>query len=130
MAISHGRATGRGTQGPSVTFTGTVFLDPVLQAAGIAVNDVTFTPGARTFWHRHPGGQLLIVKAGRGVVVTRDGRAIPVEAGDVLWTPPGEDHWHGAGPDSLLAHTAISHGQTEWQEEVTVSEYAARTADT
>jgi quercetin dioxygenase-like cupin family protein len=102
-------------------------MDPVLQAAGITVNDVTFTPGARTFWHRHPGGQLLIVKAGRGLVVTRTGQAILIETGEVLWTPPGEDHWHGACPGALLSHTAISHGQTEWLEEVTTSDYAART---
>ena len=127
MPVSHGRASGRSAQGPSATFTGTVFMDPVLQASGIAVNDVTFTPGARTFWHRHPGGQLLIVKAGRGLVVLRTGQVIAVEAGEVLWTPPGEDHWHGACPGSLLTHTAISHGQTEWQEEVTASDYATRT---
>jgi quercetin dioxygenase-like cupin family protein len=129
MSISHGRADGRGTQSPSATFSGTVFVDPVLQADGITVGEVTFTPGAHTFWHRHPGGQLLIVKAGRGVVATRDGAAVIVEAGDVLWTPPGEDHWHGACPGSVLTHTAASHGPTEWLEEVTAAEYGARTGD-
>jgi quercetin dioxygenase-like cupin family protein len=129
MAVIRGRASERQTRSPSATFTGTIFMDPVLQADGIMVNDVTFSPGARTFWHRHPGGQLLIVKAGRGVVVTRDGHAVVAEAGDVLWTPPGEDHWHGACAGSQLTHTAVSHGQTQWLEEVTASEYAARTGD-
>jgi quercetin dioxygenase-like cupin family protein len=127
--MSHGRASGQATPGPGATFTGAVLLDPVLRAADVAVNDVTFAPGARTFWHRHAGGQILIVRTGRGMVVTRQGQAVVVEAGDVLWTPPGEDHWHGACPGSPLTHTAISHGQTQWQEEVAESDYASAAED-
>lgn len=126
MFISHRRAAGHPTGSPGGTFTGTVYLDPVLQAPGTAVNDVTFTPGARTFWHRHPGGQLLIVKGGRGLVASRDGEIFAVEAGDVIWTGPHEEHWHGAFPDTVMTHTSISHGQTEWQEEVAASDYARR----
>ena len=65
------------------------------------INTVIFTPGARTYWHRHPGGQLLVVTAGRGVVATRDQGQV-ITGGDVIWAEPGEEHWHGACGDSLL----------------------------
>ncbi len=126
MHISHGRAAGQPTGRPSGTFSGTVYLDPVLQAPGAAVNEVTFAPGARTFWHRHPGGQLLIVKGGRGLVAGRDGHVCSVEAGDVIWTEPGEEHWHGASPETVMTHTSVSLGQTDWQEEVAPADYTRR----
>lgn len=128
MLISHSRASGQPTGSPSSTFTGTVFMDPVLQVPGTMVNDVTFAPGARTFWHQHPGGQLLIVKAGRGLVAGRDGQVSAVEAGDVIWTGPDEEHWHGASPDTMMTHTSVSHGQTDWHEEVAPADYARQAA--
>jgi quercetin dioxygenase-like cupin family protein len=87
------------------------------------INTVVFTPGARTHWHRHPGGQLLVVTAGRGIVATRDGEAQVVTSADVVWAEPGEEHWHGACADSLLTHMAVSHGTTEWGGEVAQSDY-------
>jgi quercetin dioxygenase-like cupin family protein len=89
------------------------------------INTVIFTPGARTYWHRHPGGQLLVVTAGRGVAATRDGDAKVITSGDVVWAEPGEEHWHGACGDSLLTHMAVSHGTTEWGGEVGESDYTA-----
>ena len=97
-------------------------LDPVLNAPGVMINTVIFTPGARTYWHRHPGGQLLAVTAGRGVVATRD-QAQVITGGDVVWAEPGEEHWHGACGDSLLTHLAVSHGPTEWGGEVEENDY-------
>src|SRR5690242_2652204 len=72
-----------------------------------------------------PGGQLLVVTAGRGVVATRDGGAQVVTSGDVVWAEPGEEHWHGACGDSLLTHMAVSHGATEWSGEVAEGDYTA-----
>ena len=69
MHISHGRS-GQPSEQRTATFTGTVHLDPVMTAPGVMINTVIFTPGACTYWHRHPGGQLLVVTAGRGVVAT------------------------------------------------------------
>lgn len=100
-------------------------MDPVLSAPGVAVNTVVFTPQARTFWHSHPGGQLLVVTAGRGVVARKSGESHLVEGGDLVWAEPGEEHWHGASGDALMAHTAISHGATEWHEEVSEADYRA-----
>ena len=43
--------------------------------------------------------------------------------GTSFWAAPGEEHWHGAAPDSFVAHTAISLGVTEWREEVPGDRY-------
>jgi quercetin dioxygenase-like cupin family protein len=124
MHVSHGRS-GQPSEQRTATFTGTVHMDPVLNAPDVMINAVVFTPGARTHWHRHPGGQLLVVTAGRGIVATRDGDIEVVTSGDVIWAAPGEEHWHGACDDSLLTHMAVSHGTTEWGGEVGESDYTA-----
>jgi len=125
MYVSHGRIEGQPSGQRTATFTGTVHLDPVLTAPEVMINTVIFTPGARTYWHRHPGGQLLVVTAGRGIVATRAGDARVVGSGDVVWAGPGEEHWHGACEDTLLTHLAVSHGTTEWGGEVGQSDYTA-----
>ena len=89
----------------------------------IRVYSVIFEPGARTYWHSHAAGQTLLINSGRGMVQTRDGDKRVVGAGDVVWAPPGEVHWHGAAPDAFLGHTAVSLGLTSWEEEVDEEEY-------
>lgn len=123
MQVSRGRS-GRPSEQRTATFTGTVHADPVMDTGHVLINTVVFTPGARTYWHRHPGGQLLVVTAGRGVVATRDQVQV-VGNGDVVWAEPGEEHWHGACRDSLMTHLAVSHGSTEWGGEVRESDYTA-----
>lgn len=125
MHVAHGRAVGQPSEQRTATFTGTGHLDPVLATGAVMINTVIFTPGARTYWHSHPGGQLLIVTAGRGIVAARSGEVHVLGTGDVVWTEPGEEHWHGACPDTLLTHTAVSHGTTQWQDEVGAGDYAA-----
>ena len=83
----------------------------VLFAAGdrssmMAVN-VTFEPGAHTVWHNHPAGQYLIVTSGSGWMQQRGGKKLEIKAGDVVWTPPGGFHWHGATTNSALSHLAV-----------------------
>jgi quercetin dioxygenase-like cupin family protein len=87
------------------------------------VNSVFFEPGGRTFWHSHAGGQVLIVGTGSGMIETRDGDRYALHPGDIVWAAPGEEHWHGAAPDSFVAHTAISLGVTQWLEEVAGDRY-------
>jgi quercetin dioxygenase-like cupin family protein len=79
---------------------------------------VRFPAGARTHWHRHPIGQVLYVTDGRGRVGIRDGTVENVAAGDVVVTPPNEEHWHGAAEDAEVRHVALSFGATEWLEPV------------
>lgn len=80
--------------------------------------EVSFPAGARTHWHSHPGGQVLFVTDGAGRVGTRDGRIEPLEAGDLAYAPPDEQHWHGASEDAAVRHLALSFGVTEWYEPV------------
>jgi quercetin dioxygenase-like cupin family protein len=91
----------------------------------VRVNSVVFDPGGRTYWHSHDDGQLLFVAGGRGAVETRDGDQRELLPGDAVWAPPGEEHWHGAAPDSLLVHTAVSLGRTQWLDEVSGERYQA-----
>lgn len=129
MRIKHGREAEMASEQRSDTFTGTVWADHVLTGAdGAMVLTVVFHPGARTHWHTHERGQILFVTHGRGYVQTRAGEGAWVTAGDVVHFAPGEEHWHGAGPDTYLVHTAVSMAQTSWLVPVTDSEYGDRVA--
>jgi len=75
----------------------------------------------------------LHVTEGRGLIQARDGEVIEIRPGDTIYTPPGEWHWHGAGPDHFMTHIAMWEGagegpETEWGEKVTDGEYHARPA--
>jgi quercetin dioxygenase-like cupin family protein len=97
--------------------------------AGAGVNRVTFAPGSRTFWHRHQGGQMLIGCAGSGLVVTRDA-VQDIGEGAVVHAFAGEEHWHGALPDSFMSQQSIVlSGGTEWLEEVSEQDYLAAVVD-
>jgi quercetin dioxygenase-like cupin family protein len=116
-----------GTAGkPGSQFSGEAFPYLTMTATdGVTINTVNFTPGARTFWHHHENGQIIQVVAGRGLIQA-DNEDAPriLNAGDTVWCPPGERHWHGAAPDSFLTHTAISLGVTSWAEPVNDNEYS------
>lgn len=106
-------------------FTGDVWLRSTLRAEdGTDVGVVHFAPGARTHWHRHPGGQFLFAVSGRGRVRSRDGEGHVVEAGDVIHVDGDEWHFHGGMPDSPLVHVAVNGGGApEWSDPVTDEEY-------
>jgi quercetin dioxygenase-like cupin family protein len=126
MRISHGRTGGTPSRRGQDTFTGTVYLDPVVEARpAVGINDVLFEPRSRTYWHSHERGQVLFVKAGEGYVGSRGGAAEKLQPGDVVYADPNEEHWHGAGPDSYLVHAAVSLGVTTWLEEVAEQSYNA-----
>ena len=118
------------SKGPTDWFTGTVRIDPLFQVnapARAAGASVTFEPGARTAWHRHPLGQTLIVTSGCGWVQREGGPIEEIHPGDVVWFPPGEKHWHGATPTTAMTHTAIQEqldGKVvEWLEKVSDDQY-------
>lgn len=121
------QASGRG---PAEWFTGDVRLDPLFQAAEparVVAASVTFEPGARTAWHTHPLGQMLIVTAGCGLAQREGGPVEEIHPGDVVWFSPGEKHWHGATETTGMTHLAIQErldGRTvEWLEHVTDEQY-------
>jgi quercetin dioxygenase-like cupin family protein len=117
-------------KGPAAYFTGTVRVDPLFNPpdpARVACALVTFEPGARTAWHTHPLGQTLIVTAGCGRV-QRDGGSIEeIRAGDIVWFPPGERHWHGATPTTAMSHIAIQEkldgSPVDWLEQVSDEQF-------
>lgn len=108
----------------TATFTGVVYGDPLLDGTdGVAVTSVFFAPGARTHWHSHAGGQVLQVVSGSGLIGVDGELPRPLGAGDVVWAPPGELHWHGGGPDTALLHLAVSLGVTSWGQPVSDDDY-------
>jgi quercetin dioxygenase-like cupin family protein len=68
---------------------------------------VIFQPGARSAWHTHPLGQILIVTDGVGWIQQWDGPVQVIRKGDVVWIPPGIKHWHGATPTTTMTHIAV-----------------------
>jgi quercetin dioxygenase-like cupin family protein len=91
-------------------FTGSVIVDPLFRAedpARLDVVSVTFEPNARSPWHTHPIGQLLVVTAGCGLTQVEGSPVEKICPGDVIWTPPGVKHWHGATPTTAMTHISI-----------------------
>jgi quercetin dioxygenase-like cupin family protein len=83
---------------------------------------VTFEAGARTAWHSHPLGQTLIVTEGSGFIQQRGGPIQEFREGDVVWTPPNVQHWHGASKGGRMSHIAIQEridgSNVQWFEKV------------
>ncbi len=103
--------------GPPTFFVGEVTMQPITTEDGLDIVLVRFSPGARTYWHTHVSPQVLHCTEGRGVLATRSERA-EVGPGDIVHIAPGEEHWHGATPDSSFTHLSIrATGETEWTTE-------------
>ena len=99
------------TEGTSSNFRGEVSVGERFRGTGgarLGGAAVTFAPGARTRWHSHPLGQLLIVTEGRGWTQIEGQAVRDLKPGDVVWTPPGEKHWHGGTRTSGLTHVAVA----------------------
>src|SRR5579872_2857068 len=128
------RASARPTkQAPAANFTGTVYSDEIVVGttpSRMRASVVSFTPGARTAWHAHPVGQTLYCLSGVGRICFKGEQPQALHPGDVVNIPPDTLHWHGASPDRLFAHLALSEqgeqGQgTAWSEHVSDAEYSA-----
>lgn len=127
---SNSQLFAKGVKAPSNNFTGIAWVNMVVQASeglDCSTGVVTFEPGARTAWHRHPGGQILLITDGIGYYQER-GKLIEImKKGDVIKCIPGTEHWHGASPDSKVTHIAIGPnskmGSAVWLEKVTEKEY-------
>ena len=120
----------KGNRGPDTTFTGTVWVRPLVSndsAYTTVVTNVSFEPGARTFWHSHPAGQLLLVTDGVGYYQEQGKPRQPLHQGDVIQCRPDVLHWHGASSTHSLTHIAINpnteKGIVVWKQAVTDQEY-------
>jgi quercetin dioxygenase-like cupin family protein len=128
MRVRRGRQENTPSELFTKTFTGTVYGDRIVSddgEAAINVGSVLFHPGARTYWHSHSRGQVLLVTSGEGRIRIAGGDGRRIRAGDVVQADPGEVHWHGAGPDTYMVHTAVTLGITSWSDAVTDAEYGA-----
>ena len=119
-------------KGPADLFTGTVRVEPLFEAPApgrVSGASVTFEPGARTAWHTHPLGQILVVTAGCGWTQCEGGPVVEIRAGDVIVCPPDHRHWHGATPTTAMTHIAIQEAlngsPVTWMEKVTDDQYLA-----
>lgn len=129
MVVTH-VGTQMSNKGPAQNFTGSVRVDPLFSAhppGTTTGSSVTFEPGARSAWHTHPAGQILVVTAGAGRVQQWGGQAQDIRPGDVIWTPPGVKHWHGAAPTTSMTHLSILDSvngkNADWMEKVTDEQY-------
>jgi quercetin dioxygenase-like cupin family protein len=119
-------------KGQAEYFTGSVRIDPLFEASDPARArgaSVTFEPGARSAWHKHPLGQTLIVTSGCGWVQSEGGPKEEIRPGDVVSCSPKEKHWHGATTVTAMTHIAIQEALdgkvVEWLEKVSDEEYQA-----
>ena len=123
----------KGNKAPATNFTGTVWLHPVVandSTFHLVMGSVTFEPGARSNWHNHPAGQILLITD--GVCYTQE-RGKPLQVyrkGDVVKCLPNIEHWHGASPDSSMTHISVNpntqNGIVNWLEPVTDEQYNSR----
>lgn len=114
-----------GTKVQNSYFIGTVWVETLVaydKTMNCAIYNVTFEKGARNNWHKHPGGQILLVTGGKGYYQEEGKSPKIIKEGDVVVIPPNVKHWHGAVPDSFLSHITITtnpdKGEVEWLEPV------------
>jgi quercetin dioxygenase-like cupin family protein len=119
-----------GNKLPSEWFSGNAFLTPLVakdKNNDYAIGSVTFEPGARTNWHTHPKGQVLIVTEGEGFYQEKGKSAQAIKKGDVVNIPENTEHWHGASANRRMVHIAITNYLGEqnvvWLKPVSVEEY-------
>ncbi len=130
MSSSENAIFPKGERAPADYFTGNVWLNMIVPndpAFNCQIGNVIFEPGARNNWHRHPGGQILIVTDGIGYYQEKDRPVQIIRKGDVIKILPGVVHWHGASHNSEMTHIAVNSntqkGIVEWLQPVTDEEY-------
>jgi len=127
-------------KGPAEWFAGDVWFDVIYRGeepSRARANMVKFTPGARTAWHAHGLGQTLYIVEGVALIQSRGGELTEARPGDIIYTPPGEEHWHGAAPDRFMIHPAVwenpgpdGPAENTWLEHATEAEYTGPRAGT
>ncbi len=121
---------------PAELFVGQVMQDQVFVPEGpsrLRATRVTFLPGGRTNWHAHAVGQVLYVLSGVGRYQLEGQQVEEIGPGDTVVIPPKTRHWHGAAPDTMMCHLALSESDdtgaaTEWLEPVADADYTAKPA--
>ncbi|MGD9561238.1 MAG: cupin domain-containing protein [Pyrinomonadaceae bacterium] len=120
----------KGERAPVQNFTGTVWvhmLVPAAQDSNYSVGNVTFEPGARSNWHTHPAGQILLVTQGQGLYQEKGQAIRMIKQGETIVCAADIEHWHGASPTMQMSHIAITNSRdgigVTWLKPVTDEEY-------
>ncbi len=99
-------------------FTGRARQHPLHETPEVTRSSfVHFEAGVCNNWHSHAGGQVLHIVEGEALVQVWDGPIQTLHAGDTVVAPPGEKHWHGAGPNTSMTHLAVTSGEVKWWDE-------------
>ena len=122
----------------SANFTGSVKLEEVeidiLGFKNLRCLKVSFEEGARTYWHKHPSGQILVILSGEGRIGNKNENNETIvqklNPGDIFVTDPGEIHWHGASPNKKMTHIAIQADIESSNNQVNESEYTKTCLET
>lgn len=120
----------KGEAGDQTYFTGKAWVKYLVsndETLNTLILNVVFEPGARNFWHKHPGGQILLVTHGTGFYQEKGKPIQLLNKGDVVNIAPDVEHWHGATPDCEFTHIAVNpnteKGIVQWLSSVTDEEY-------
>ncbi|MBC6989946.1 cupin domain-containing protein [Hymenobacter sp. BT491] len=120
----------KGVRAPEANFTGAVYVHTLVKndaTFNCASSNVTFTPGARSHWHKHAAGQILLVTEGVGYYQEKGQPIRLLRKGEVVQAQPGVEHWHGASPRQGMTHIALNvnteQGIVDWGRAVTDQEY-------
>ena len=135
--MDNGAIFPKGQQAPAQVFTNMTWVQMLHTdedgAFDTQVYNVTFEPSARTHWHSHPGGQILLITSGTGYYQEKGKAAQRLNPGDVVAIPADVVHWHGASPNSRFVHlgmsTQVHLGPAEWFGPVTDEEYREATSE-
>lgn len=121
----------KGNKGPTGNFTGNAWNIPLVandSTYNTVIGNVYFEPGARSNWHIHPAGQILVITDGVGFHQIKGQPKQTIRKGDVVKCPPNVEHWHGASPDTGLQQLYIisntEKGIVQWLQPVTDEEYS------
>lgn len=113
----------QGQQAPNSNFTGTITR--LTEGSDGLIAHIRFAAGARTKWHSHERGQIILCEQGVCRIQTKGGPVIELHAGETIYSPPGVVHWHGAAPDQECVQYNVTRGMVTWLEEVSEAEYTA-----
>ena len=116
-------AAGAGRGNLASRFTGKI---EVGTTTGTNMSRIRFEAGARTNWHVHTAGQLLLVEEGRGRLQELGSDIVDIPVGQPVLTKPNLLHWHGAAPGQAALQFSVYSGDLEWKEAVTDDQYLGK----
>src|SRR5262245_58705925 len=114
MHLGRGIRSGEPSGLRSSVTTGGVWSDILMNSGGARSVSMICQPGARTHWHKHEGGQFIYTVSGEGWIQERGGELVTLSPGDVVWTEPGVEHWHGASKSCLVTQIMLHIGDVTW----------------